>query len=152
MKAMMHYYSDSLSLHIQLRIKSSDIVANDFCKTTPFNGTLLVLDVHPWWPYLIDSDYGYLYILKIYLHAGGKDLLDVHRLKVGIRTLKWNNSTLMINGRPIYLRDLHKHEDSDLKGKGLDYALLTRDFNLLKWLGANAFRTSHYPYSYASGR
>uniref|UniRef100_A0A1A9VL01 Beta-glucuronidase n=1 Tax=Glossina austeni TaxID=7395 RepID=A0A1A9VL01_GLOAU len=139
--------SDSLSLHLQLRNKSGDIVANDFCKTMPFSGTLLVLDVHPWWPYLMDPDYGYLYTLEIYLHAGGKDLLDVYRLKVGIRSLKWNNSTLMINGRPIYLRGLGKHEDSDLKGKGLDYALLTRDFNLLKWLGANAYRTSHYPYS-----
>lgn len=34
-----------------------------------------------------------------------------------------------------------------IRGKGLDLALLTRDFNLLKWVGANAYRTSHYPYS-----
>lgn len=26
-------------------------------------------------------------------------------------------------------------------------ALLAKDFNLMKWIGANAFRTSHYPYS-----
>lgn len=26
-------------------------------------------------------------------------------------------------------------------------ALLTKDFNLIKWIGANAYRTSHYPYS-----
>lgn len=26
-------------------------------------------------------------------------------------------------------------------------ALLTKDFDLLRWLGANAYRTSHYPYS-----
>uniref|UniRef100_A0A1A9VU37 Glycoside hydrolase family 2 catalytic domain-containing protein n=1 Tax=Glossina austeni TaxID=7395 RepID=A0A1A9VU37_GLOAU len=102
----------SLSLHLQLRNKSGDIVANDFCKKIPFSGTLLVPDVHPWWPYLMDADYGYLYTLEISLHAGGIDLLDVYRLK--------------------------------LKGKGLDYALLTRDFNLLEWLGANAYRTSHY--------
>jgi len=29
----------------------------------------------------------------------------------------------------------------------LDNALLARDFNMLKWIGANAYRTSHYPYS-----
>lgn len=34
-----------------------------------------------------------------------------------------------------------------IRGKGLDLALLTRDFNLLQWTGANAYRTSHYPYS-----
>lgn len=34
-----------------------------------------------------------------------------------------------------------------IRGKGLDFALLTKDFNLLRWIGANAYRTSHYPYS-----
>lgn len=34
-----------------------------------------------------------------------------------------------------------------IRGKGLDLALITKDFNLLKWIGANAYRTSHYPYS-----
>lgn len=24
---------------------------------------------------------------------------------------------------------------------------MVKDFNLLKWLGANSFRTSHYPYA-----
>lgn len=36
---------------------------------------------------------------------------------------------------------------SQIRGKGLDNALLTRDFSLLQWVGANAYRTSHYPYS-----
>lgn len=34
-----------------------------------------------------------------------------------------------------------------IRGKGLDYALITRDFNMLTWLGVNCFRTSHYPYA-----
>ena len=34
-----------------------------------------------------------------------------------------------------------------IRGKGLDLALIARDFNMLKWLGANCFRTSHYPYA-----
>lgn len=36
---------------------------------------------------------------------------------------------------------------SQIRGKGLDYALLMKDMNLLMWLGANSFRTSHYPYA-----
>ena len=34
-----------------------------------------------------------------------------------------------------------------IRGKGLDFALIARDFNMLKWLGVNCFRTSHYPYA-----
>ncbi|XP_020814029.1 beta-glucuronidase isoform X2 [Drosophila serrata] len=77
----------------------------------------------------------------------GSALQDAYRLPVGIRTLSWNNQSLLLNGVPIYLRGFGRHEDSDIRGKGLDNALLARDFNLLQWIGANAYRTSHYPYS-----
>ena len=36
---------------------------------------------------------------------------------------------------------------SQIRGKGLDFALIARDFNMLRWMGANCFRTSHYPYA-----
>ncbi len=39
------------------------------------------------------------------------------------------------------------HEDGALRGKGHDDARMVRDFALLKWIGANSFRTSHYPYA-----
>ena len=38
------------------------------------------------------------------------------------------------------------HEDHITIGKGNHSALNIRDFNLLKWINANSFRTSHYPY------
>jgi beta-glucuronidase len=38
-------------------------------------------------------------------------------------------------------------KNKKIRGKGLDFAILARDFNLLRWIGANAYRTSHYPYS-----
>lgn len=34
-----------------------------------------------------------------------------------------------------------------VRGRGLDLPLIIKDFNLMKWIGANSFRTSHYPYS-----
>ena len=36
---------------------------------------------------------------------------------------------------------------SQIRGKGLDYPLIMKDVNLIRWLGANSFRTSHYPYA-----
>lgn len=137
---------EPLYVHVQIRNKEGEIVAHSISKTT-LNGTIVVKDVMPWWPYLMSPEPGYLYTMELYLHAVDKSLLDVYRMKVGIRTLKWNNSTFLLNDSPIYLRGFGRHEDSDIRGKGFDYALLTRDFNLIKWIGANAYRTSHYPYS-----
>lgn len=34
-----------------------------------------------------------------------------------------------------------------IKGRGFDFPLIIKDFNLMKWTGANSFRTAHYPYA-----
>uniref|UniRef100_A0A672SP99 Glucuronidase beta n=1 Tax=Sinocyclocheilus grahami TaxID=75366 RepID=A0A672SP99_SINGR len=34
-----------------------------------------------------------------------------------------------------------------IRGKGFDWPLVVKDFNLMKWMGVNSFRTSHYPYA-----
>ncbi|KAJ8963676.1 hypothetical protein NQ314_005469 [Rhamnusium bicolor] len=98
----------------------------------PLNGSLLIPNVNLWWPYLMNDQPGYLYTLK---------------QPFGVRELSWDNSTFNINGKPLYLRGFGRHEDSDIRGKGLDLPLIIRDHNLIKWIGANSYRTSHYPYA-----
>ena len=53
----------------------------------------------------------------------------------------------LLNGEPVYLRGFGKHEDADLRGRGLDLVTVKRDYECMKWIGANCFRTSHYPYA-----
>ena len=53
----------------------------------------------------------------------------------------------LINGEPFSFKGFGKHEDVPVIGKGHNDAYLLHDFELLKWIGANSFRTSHYPYS-----
>lgn len=72
---------------------------------------------------------------------------DQYELKFGIRNLEWDGSTVKINGKPIYIKGLGRHEDSDIRGKGFDYPLVIREHNLMRWLGVNCYRTSHYPYA-----
>ena len=48
---------------------------------------------------------------------------------------------------PFYFTGFGKHEDSAIRGKGHDNAYLVHDFQLMDWIGANSFRTSHYPYA-----
>ncbi|XP_058118648.1 beta-glucuronidase [Anopheles coustani] len=151
--------TDDLQVLVQLYDRNGTVVGNDSSEGT-LQGTVVIPEVKLWWPYLMDPEPGYLYTMEITLStsksnkspkgkegAAEKRVLDVYRTKVGIRMLAWNNTSFLINEKPIYFRGFGRHEDSDIRGKGLDYALLTKDFNLLKWVGANAYRTSHYPYS-----
>lgn len=109
------------------------------------NGSLVVHRPKLWWPVGMHSEPGYLYTAK--LEVTGLGASDVYYQKVGLRTVRVAGKQLLINDQPFYLLGFGKHEDSDIRGKGLDLALVVKDFNLIHWLGANSFRTSHYPYA-----
>ncbi|XP_047235654.1 beta-glucuronidase [Girardinichthys multiradiatus] len=113
------------------------------------SGVLKVADVNLWWPYLMHENPGYLYSLEVRLMAADERSTyeDVYALPVGIRTVNVTSTQFLINNKPFYFHGVNKHEDADIRGKGLDWPLVVKDFNLIKWLGANSFRTSHYPYA-----
>lgn len=88
----------------------------------------------------------YLYNFTTILEQD-EETVDVYHQKVGVRTVKVEGNQFLINGNPFYFKGFGKHEDMNLKGKGLDDVTCIRDFNLLQWIGANSFRTCHYPYA-----
>ncbi|EFA07842.1 beta-glucuronidase [Tribolium castaneum] len=135
--------SDKVTTKVSLLDKTGKEVASD----TVLTGILFVQNATFWWPYLMDPNPGYLYSLQVQLLDASSNLVDKYTLPVGIRVISWNSTSVTINKKPIYLRGFGRHEDSDLRGKGLDLPLIIRDYNLIKWIGANAYRTSHYPYA-----
>lgn len=100
------------------------------------DGELAVASARPWQP----GD-PYLYRLGV-MHGA-----DEYWLPVGIRTVQVAADRLLLNGTPVRLRGFGMHEDAAIRGKGHDDARMVRDFALLNWIGANSFRTSHYPYA-----
>ena len=82
----------------------------------------------------------YLYNLKIDLIDENNEIIDTYDQPFGVRKF-------LINNKPFYFKGFGKHEDSHIHGRGFDEALNVKDFNLMKWIGANSFRTAHYPYS-----
>lgn len=109
-------------------------------------GVLKVPEVNLWWPYLMHQNPGYLYSMEVQLTAESGSV-DYYTLQVGIRTIKVTSTQFLINNKPFYFHGVNKHEDADIRGKGFDWPLVVKDFNLMKWMGANSFRTSHYPYA-----
>ncbi len=88
----------------------------------------------------------YLYCLTLTLNDDTQ-IMDRYSLDVGIRTVAVVGEQLVLNGRPLFLTGFGKHEDFPIHGRGLNLPLLVKDHALLKWVGANSYRTSHYPYS-----
>lgn len=104
-------------------------------------GVLYVENAHLW-----QVRNAYLYRLRIRI-MDGEELIDEYEQEIGIRTVKVEGTDILLNGEPVYLRGFGKHEDSDIVGRGFSIGIMKRDFELMKWIGANSFRTSHYPYS-----
>jgi len=105
------------------------------CDTQP-NGVLIIFH-----PLLWDINQGNLYIMKVFT------TFDEYHLKFGIRSFEIINQELFLNHKKVYLKGFGKHEDIAIIGKGNNAAYNVRDFELMRWIGANSFRTSHYPYA-----
>ncbi|KAF0874737.1 BGLR glucuronidase, partial [Crocuta crocuta] len=137
------------SEHFQLEVRLLDEEGKVVAQGTGGRGQLQVPNAHLWWPYLMHEHPAYLYSLEVRLttHMAAGPVSDFYTLPVGIRTVAVTEHQFLINGKPFYFHGVNKHEDADIRGKGFDWPLLVKDFNLLRWLGANAFRTSHYPYA-----
>jgi beta-glucuronidase len=104
-------------------------------------GRLDVADARLWQP-----GEGYLHTLVVDV-VEGDELRDRYDLPVGIRSVRVEGARFLINGEPFHFRGFGKHEDSAIRGRGFDNALMVHDFALMGWMGANSFRTSHYPYA-----
>ncbi len=118
-----------------------DKKGKELCKGNGEKGKLIIKDAEFWSP-----ENPYLYIMKVNTY-NGEILEDSYSLDIGIRTIEIKDNKFLLNGNPIYLKGFGKHEDSDIRGKGYDPIIAIKDFNLLKWINANSFRTSHYPYA-----
>jgi beta-glucuronidase len=125
------------TIRASLRDDRGEVVA----ESTGSEGQLSVDDAQWWQP----GD-PYLYELQLDLVDSGL-VADTYSLPVGIRTVRVEGSRFLINGQPFYFRGFGMHEDLNVRGRGHDDASMIHDFSLLRWVGANSLRTSHYPYA-----
>ncbi|WP_407885465.1 beta-glucuronidase [Levilactobacillus sp. N40-8-2] len=108
---------------------------------TGATNTIHLDHIHLWQPL-----HAYLYQTRVEI-LDGNTILDSYTEPFGIRTVAIKSGKFLINGEPFYFKGFGKHEDSYVNGRGMNEAVNVLDLNLLKKMGANSFRTSHYPYS-----
>lgn len=92
-------------------------------------------------PNLWSCESPYLYTLAV------KTESDYYEERFGIRKVEVRGTQFLLNDKPVYFKGFGMHEDFMILGKGNNSAVNIRNFELLKWIHANSFRTSHYPYS-----
>ncbi|MGW7164915.1 beta-glucuronidase [Streptomyces sp. NPDC054884] len=134
-------YEVETSAAAAVRVRVLDAAGAEVAAADGASGTVRIDDVTPWRP-----GAAYLYDLVAEI-VDGERVLDTYTQLFGVRTVEVRGTRFLINGEPFYFTGFGKHEDTPVRGKGHDDAYLVHDFQLMRWTGANSFRTTHYPYA-----
>ena len=96
---------------------------------------------------LWDINHPYRYLIRTELISNG-ELIDYHEVKVGFRSAEFTNEGFFLNGRRVQIRGVNRHQSYPYVGYAMPESIQRNDANVLKELGVNAVRTSHYPQSH----
>jgi len=136
-----------LSLKLELRDMEGHLIAEQTeairwltAPLVPTHRFSIPLEKAVFW----NAEHPYLYALTIKLLEAGKTLQTVEQ-KVGMRQVSIDQGILKINGQPIKLRGVCRHELHPDVGRALREEHWLEDIKLMKAANINAVRCSHYP-------
>ena len=95
-------------------------------------------------PALWSAEEPNLYTLKVRA-SGKKGLMESTSIDFGFRTVTIENVQLLVNGQPVLIKGVDRHELDATKGYIVSEEDMIRDIRIMKELNINAVRTCHYP-------
>lgn len=96
-------------------------------------------DVEKW-----SAEHPNLYTLILELKDANGKVTEVTGTKVGFRTSEIKDGRFCINGVPVLVKGVNRHEHSQL-GRTVSKELMEEDIKLMKQHNINTVRNSHYP-------
>jgi beta-galactosidase/beta-glucuronidase len=87
----------------------------------------------------------YLYTLVLTLKDSQGRILEMVSSKIGFRQVDIVGKELLINGQPVLIKGVNRHDHDHKRGKVVSEEAMLADIKLMKQFNINAVRTSHYP-------
>lgn len=86
-----------------------------------------------------------LYKLQITLKDKKGNIVQSTTQHVGFRTAEIKNGQFLVNGQPVLIKGVNRHEHDPDKGHVIDEASMLKDIQIMKQYNINTVRTCHYP-------
>jgi len=86
-----------------------------------------------------------LYKLVLTLNDASGKIIEADSCAVGFRKIELRDGQILINGQPVKLRGVNRHEIDPDTGHAISEARMIQDITLMKQANINAVRTCHYP-------
>lgn len=99
----------------------------------------IVTNINKW-----DCEHPELYELVLELYQDG-NLIETIRQKAGFKKTEVIGNQVFVNGKPIKLRGVNRHETHPVTGRTVTSYLCRKDVELFRNANVNYIRTSHYP-------
>lgn len=119
------------SVDIKISLEGNSVIVPGKMKAE-----MVVPDVKPW-----TAENPSLYTLELY--ANGEKIIE----SVGFREITIDGKVFKINGEPVKLKGVNRHDFNCETAATVSLEEMARDIHLMKELNVNAVRTSHYPNS-----
>lgn len=101
--------------------------------------TIVVKNAKPW-----TAETPYLYKLHIALKKDG-NIIEATTFNVGFRNVKIEGAQLLVNGKPVLIKGVNRHEMDPDGGYVVSVERMIEDIKIMKQMNVNAVRTCHYP-------
>jgi beta-galactosidase len=88
-----------------------------------------------------------LYRMLLTLKSASGTSLEVIPQNVGFRRIEIKGGRFLVNGKPVLIKGVNRHEHSEETAKYVPIESMVKDIKLMKQFNVNAVRTSHYPNS-----
>ena len=141
--------SGPLSVRVRLRDGAGELIVSE---TQPLSegiepGELLTVELEASvvGPRKWSAETPHLYPLTVALLDSDGAEIEVVSARVGFREVEIRGGQLLLNGAPIDIKGVNRHEFDPVRGRAIDEASMVRDIVLMKQNNFNAVRTSHYP-------
>lgn len=131
----------------QVNLLSADVCHLKFCPPPAgilgFHGYMLEGKLKL--PKLWTAEHPNLYTLVVTLKDASGQIIDCESSQVGIRMMSKAPKQLLVNGQPVVIRGVNRHEHHPRLGKTNLESCMIKDLVLMKQNNINAVRNSHYP-------
>jgi beta-galactosidase len=117
---------------------SQAVAAGSSERSVTLQGT--IPNVKPW-----SAETPKLYMLLVELYDDKGRIIQSSWSRIGFRTVEIRDGLVTVNGHPITIRGVNRHEHDPETFHVISLESMERDIQLMKRANVNALRTSHYP-------
>lgn len=142
-EAMLYSPTDKPKFAQPLKIDLNKIVYEEYPQRDNVKFALLETNVSS--PQKWSAELPVLYTLVLSLKNEKGSVIESRSSKIGFRDVRIQDGVFLVNGKPVKLYGVNRHDHSETGGKTVTHEEMLKDVQLMKQYNLNAVRTCHYP-------